>query len=234
MKINKALILSIIALIILAGYNFSHGQAETYNYAGERALYSIKPTGQAEYHDLGIVDLNGAKVDLITFKTKALFFEDTEKIYSDPVSSLPIRVERNISTPLGKEYIIEEYDQKNFTIIFKKFKKNKLISEWTVKADGPVYNAITLPFFISRTQGFKPGWHFTARVPGEFKLKLVSTDKIIVPAGKFQVYHFKSTPDKFEIWINKDNPQIPLKIQGKGVFGYSLSMKEYSFHDNIK
>ena len=58
----------------------------------------------------------------MTFKTKVLLVEDTEKIYSDPESLLPYRVERTISKLWGREYITEEYDQKKFTVAIKKFK----------------------------------------------------------------------------------------------------------------
>ena len=197
------------------------------DYTGESILYLISPLGRAQYNNLGMVDLKGVKVNLVTFKTKVLLFEDTEKIYSDPINLFPLRIERTISKLWGKEYITEEYDQKNFTVTFRKFKKDKIIYEKTVKAKGPIHNAITLPFYLRGQVDLKIGWHFTARLPAEFELKLVSIDQIKTPAGKFQAYHFKSTPDKFEIWINKDKPCVPLKIQGKGVFDYALLMKKY-------
>ena len=82
--------------------------AGVYNYAGENILYSISPLGESEYNDIGGVDLNGIKVNLVTCRTKILFFEDTERIYSDPDTLLPIKVERNISKLWIKEYITEE------------------------------------------------------------------------------------------------------------------------------
>ena len=228
MNIKRILILLIVVLMIFVGNNLLRAEVDVYNYAGESILYLISPFGRSEYNNLGVVDLNGAKVNLVTFKTKVLFFEDTEKIYSDPESLLPLRIERNISKLLGKEYITEEYDQKKFTMVTRKFKGKKLVKEQIIQAKGPIHNAITLPFYLRGRSDLKIGWHFIARVPEEFGLELVSVDKITVPAGKFQAYHFKSIPNKFEIWINKDNPRVPLKIQGKGIFDYSLLMKKYS------
>lgn len=46
-------------------------------------------------------------------------------------------------------------------------------------------------------------------------------------------FKLKSMPDKFEIWINKDNPKVPLKIRGKGVFDYTLLMKQHSLQNNL-
>jgi len=232
MKINRILIASVIFFMIFASNHSLMAQDASYDYAGENISYLISPFGESEYIDHGAVDLKGVKVNLVTFKTKILFFEDTEKIYSDQESLLPLRVERTIKKLWSKEYITEEYDQKKFTVVTRKFKKDRIISEWIIKANGPIYNGITLPFNMRRSQGLKVGWNFIARLPTEFKLELVSIDEVTVPAGKFQAYHFTSIPDKFEIWINKDVPGVPLKIKGKGIFSYVLSMKEYNLHKN--
>lgn len=230
MKIHKlfvGLVAVPIVLIILINHNLSDQVVKTSSYAGEVVYYTINPVGKAEYRDFGAVDLNGQKLNLVIFKTKVLFFEDTEKIYSDPNSFLPIKIERNVSKLWSKEYITEDYDQKKFIVVTRKFKKDKVIFEQITQAQGPIHNAITLPFYLRRSQALKIGWNFLIRIPLEFKLTLVSIEQITVPAGKFWAYHFKSNPDKFEIWINKDLPQVPLKIQGKGVLGYVLLMKKY-------
>jgi hypothetical protein len=228
MKINKILIVSAIVLMIFADNDLLNGQTEIYDYTGESILYLISPIGRSEYNDLGVIDLKGEKVNLVTFRTKVFLFEDAQKIYSYPESLLPYKIERVISKLWGKEYITEEYDQKKFTVVIRKFKGKKLVKEQIFKANGPIQNAILLPFYLRRRPDLEIGWQFTARFPDEFKLELVSIDEITVPAGKFQAYHFKSFPDKFEIWINKNTPRVPLKIQGKGIFDYALLMKKYS------
>jgi hypothetical protein len=218
--------------MIFLDSNLAKGEIGGYNYAGENILYLMSPLGKAEYNDFGIVDLNGIKVNLVTFKTKALFIENMEKIYSDPESLLPYKIERTISKLWGKEHIIEEYDQKKFTVVIRKFKGVKLVNEQIIKANSPIQNTILLLSCLCRRPDFEIGGYFTARIPAEIKLELVSIDEITVPAGKFQAYHFKSIPNKFEIWINKDTPRVPLKIQGKGVLDYALLMKKYSYHNN--
>jgi hypothetical protein len=230
MNISKILIVPIIVLMIFGSNNFLKAEADIHDYTGEKIMYLISPLGKAEYNDLGTVDLKGIKVNLVTFRTKALFYEDAQKIYSDPESSLPYRIEHTISRPWGKEYITQEYDQKKFTVVIRKFKGVKLVNEEIIQANGPIQDAILLPFYLSRRPNLEIGWHFIARIPAEFKLELVSIDEITVPAGKFQAYHFKSIPDKFEIWINKNTPRVPLRIQGKGAFDYILFMKKYSLH----
>lgn len=229
MKINRILIVSAIVLMIFVNINLLKGEVGIDDYTGESIRYLISPFGRSEYNDFGIVDLQGMKVNLVTFTTKVFFFKDTEKIYSYPESLLPYRIERIL---WGNEYITEEYDQEKFTVVTRKFKGKKLVNEQTVKASGHIQNAITLPFYLRSRPDLKIGWQFTARLPEEFRLELVSIEEITVPAGKFQTYHFKSIPDKFEIWVSKNIPRLPVKIQGKGGFKYSLLMKKYSLRDN--
>jgi hypothetical protein len=235
MKISKILIVSAIVLIIFVGSNLLKVEANIYDYTGENIQYVISPLGRAEYNNLGIVDLEGIKVNLITLETKVLFIKRIEKIYSYPESLLPYKVEHIISKLWWKEYITEEYDQKNFTVVIKNFKGEKLVKEEIIKANGPINNAVLLPFYLGRNTDLEIGWRFTAVVPAEVKLELISVevelvsiDEITVPAGKFQAYHFRSIPDKAEIWINKNTPQVPLKIKIKSAIDYIVLMKGYS------
>lgn len=227
---NKMSVVGIIVAIffVISAYSgMLNGEASISDYAGENIQYLIKPLGESEYNDFGLVDYNGTKVNLVTFRTKVLFFEDTEKIYSSPESLLPYRIERSISKLWGKEYITEEYDQEKFIVVIRKFNGVRLVNEKIVQSNGPIQNAIMLPFYLRNRSDLEIGWHINVRVPDEFRVELVSIDEIKIPAGTFQAYHFKSFPDKFEIWVNKTAPRVPLKIQGKGVLGYVLVMKDY-------
>jgi len=212
--------------------NLLKAEADIHDHARESILYLISPLGKAEYNDFGVVDLNGIKLNLVTFRTRVLLFDDAQKIYSDPESSLPYRIEHTISKLGGKEYIVQEYDQEKFTVVIKKFKGVKLVSEQTIKTSGPIQDAILLPYYLSGFSDLEIGWCLDVRIPAEFKVELVSIDEITVPAGKFQACHFKSIPNNFEIWVNKNTPRVPVKIQGKGVFNYALSMKKHSLHNN--
>jgi hypothetical protein len=254
MKINKILILSLMVLISLAivlmifvnnnssiaDNNQSKKEADIYDYTGEKILYLISPLGRAEYNNLGLVDLNGVKVNLVTLRTKVLMVDDMEKIYSDPVSLLPLKIERTISSLFGKEYKTEEYDQKKFIVVMKKFKNKKLVKEQIIKTNGPIQNVILFLFYLRNYPDLKKGWNYTVRVPDEFKaqlvsikLELVSIDKISVCSGKFQAYHFKTVPGKFEIWINKDDPRVPLRIKIKSIIDFNVLMKKYGLKNKF-
>ncbi len=232
MKINRILIVSVVFLTAFTGYNLAQKTANGYNYAGESIQYITKPAGESEYHNLGTVDFNGVKANLITLKTRILFVEVSEKIYSDPVSLLPYKTERVTSGFWVKEYRTEEYDQEKFTVTIKISKGKKLAKEQVIKADGPIQNINLLLIYLRKQPDLKIGWHFALKVPDELKLfkfdlKLVSIDEVTVPAGTFQAYHFKSTPAKYEIWIDKSDLRVPLKIKQKSIIDCSILMKKY-------
>ena len=75
MKINKTLILPLIVLILsvivlmIFVNNQTKKETDIYNYTAERIMYLITPLGRSEYNNLGMVDLNGVKVNLVTLRT---------------------------------------------------------------------------------------------------------------------------------------------------------------------
>lgn len=243
MKINKKLILALIvlifsaiALMIFIDNNPSKKEADIYDNAGEIIHYLVKPAGKSEYKNFGTVDLKGVKANLVTLKSKILVVNVMENIYYDPETLLPFRTERTNSAFWIKDYRIEEYDQKKFTVVIKKFRGKNLIKEQILRSNGPIQNINTLLFYLRKQPDLKKGWHFTTKVVNElellkFDLKLLSIDEITVPGGKFRAYHFKSVPDMFEIWLDQNSPRIPLKINIKGIVNCSILMKGYTLHN---
>lgn len=202
--------------------------ARAYADPGERIVYAVKPLGgRAEYLDLGLVDLAGRKVNLSVIKTAVFGFKDTERIYSDPQTFLPVKVERDISWWFGKEQIIEDYNQKDFQVTVTKFKGKKRVAKQVIISDGPIYNAILLPFYLRRVPDLKVGWSLVFRIPQKYKANLLSLAEIKINKAKFSTFHFIIIPNQFEIWISRDSARIPIKIKGRGRFGYTLLLKEY-------
>jgi len=223
MRKPRAVFFIFIFCLILPCFTIIHA----FEYVGEKIIYTISPLGIAEYSDEGLTELNGKKVRLISFRSRLAGFDDLEKIYSDPVTLLPLRVERFVTILFGKEYLVEEYTPEKNAVVITKFINNKKVKEYNFKADGPIHNAIILPFYLRTLSDLDIGWSFVARFPGQFKVTLTSIDDIRVPAGKFKAYHFTSTPKKFEIWISKDKYRIPVKIKGLGGYNYTMLMKNH-------
>jgi len=188
--------------------------------------YDIKPIGVCEYQDFGPIEYSGSKVNLCVFKTKVTGFEDKEVIFSDVQTRLPVLVKRDISIWIHKENITEEYFPKNNSLKLTKFEGGKKTEEYFIKGSAPIQSAILVPFSLRNVPDLKIGSTFDIVLPQEFRVKLSSTEEVIVPAGTFKAYHFTSTPPKFEIWISADELRLPVKIKGLGAFSYTLEMKK--------
>ena len=199
---------------------------------GEKIVYAISPIGRAEYNDMGLVDYKGKKLWSVTFMTKVPGFRDLEKIYADPETGLPLIVERYINWPFSKEFLIEEYDPQNNSLITRRFMKNKLTNEYKYKSNGPYHNAILLPFYLRGVKDLNIGWSMIVRVPEEFVVTFQNVEDVKVKGKKIAAYHFTSKPDKFEIWISKDEGLLPVVI--KGTAGYSMFMRSHYPQDQVK
>lgn len=199
---------------------------------GEKIVYDVRlgklNIGRAVFNHLSMTEYNGKKARLITFETRVVRFTDLERIYSDAETSLPLRVERSISTWPFPEKITEDYDQSKFTVTIKKTKRGRQ-EESVIKKDNVINNAILLPYYVRDMDNLRVGYNFIARLPTqEFVIEMAGEEEITIPAGKFKAYRFTSKPKKFEIWISSDSRRIPLKIKGANGLGYTLFMREYS------
>ncbi len=193
---------------------------------GEKITYAISPIGRGEYSDLGLVDYQGKKLWLVNFLTRMPGFRDLEKIYADPQTGFPLRVERYINWTFSKEFIIEEYDPQNNSLVTRRFLKDKLTNEYKYKSNGPYHNVILLPFYLRRVKDLNIGWSLVVRVPEEFTVTLKDVEKIKFNGKRIDAYHFTSEPNKFELWISKDEELLPLIIKGAG--GYRMLMRKHS------
>jgi hypothetical protein len=199
---------------------------------GEKIVYNVSPAGRAEYEDMGLVDHNGRKYWLVTFRTKLSGFDDLEKIYADPETGLPLIVEREICWPLAKENLIEEYDPQQNSLVIKKYMNDKLADEYSYKSDSPYHNAVLLPFYLRRVDDLEVGWSMVVRLQEVFTVTLVGIEDVKVNDKKITAYHFTSKPDKFEIWVSKDKDRLPVLI--KGTVGCSMSLQTRTIPEDIR
>jgi hypothetical protein len=199
---------------------------------GESLVYDIRmgkiKVGTASYRQLESVWIDGVPVQVMEFNTNLARFKDKELIYCDPQTRLPLKVERDILNFLVREAITEVYDQKAFTVKISKRAYGRT-SETVIQKDKPLQNSILLPHYVRDVPVVETGMTFTADLPTRsVDIKLVAVEDVEVPAGVFKAYHFVSDPRQIEIWISADDKKIPLKIQGIGVFGYTMLLREYS------
>jgi len=209
----------------------SGADSSPFNFAGEEIVYTVKlgavSVGRATFNYRGLQNLKGQEACLMTFYTQLARFKDMERIYSDPRTLLPLRVERDINIWPRREKIVEEYDQETFSLRVTKH-EGKDPQTTSLRKKAPIHNAVLLPFYVRHVQGLSAGWSFTAELPQQqFVIKLVAIEDVKVPAGTFKAYHFESTPKKFEIWITADERRIPVKLTGTGGVGYTMVMRDY-------
>jgi len=154
--------------------------------------------------------------------------DDTETIWADSKTFLPVRVRRDIKMWPRHEQIEENYDQARYTLDITKTCGGRRYSQRIVK-DGPIHNAILLPYQIRRNRQLPSDWTMKVTLPTrEFRIKLVRIEEVEVPAGKFKAYYFESEPKRFEIWVSSDERHIPLKIKGVDGFNYMMVMTSYN------
>ncbi len=207
-------------------------ESNLYAYLGERITYDIRfgglKLGSSRFNYLAKAEINDQPALLMTLDTRLARFADTEKIYGDPVTLLPMRIERYIINWFSREHIIEVYDQFGHSVTIKKTKGKREEAPLVIKKSGPIQNAILLPHYVRRLPLLTLGTVFIVNLPNrEFKIELTSIDDVVVPAGTFKAFHFESVPKQIDIWITADERRIPVKIQGSGIFGYLMVMKEY-------
>lgn len=207
-----------------------------YDRSGEQIVYSVNmgriKIGSAVFNCLhNRQGESGRVMAAMTFETKINGLLDKETIYSDALTLLPVRVDRDIRNMFKHEKIVEQYDSRNFTLTVARINgQNKEEAGGAVfKNDSPIHNAVLLPHYVRTIPELKIGYSLTANLAKRrIEIKLVSIEDITVPAGDYKTYHFESIPRQIEIWLSADKDRIPVKIQGSGMFAYSLEMSSYT------
>lgn len=217
--------------------NIKEGISKTAEYnspfKGEKITYDIKMgginLGRAIFQHMASAEINGRLLSRVSFETDLARFKDTEIIYSDPKTLLPVKIDRDIVNWFNREKITEDYDQENFTVTITKYKGTKQDKQ-VIQKDSAIHNAILLPHSVRLVNKLGPGYIFSVNLPNrKLQMKLVSLEDVKTDGGTFKAYHFESIPKQIEIWISADKNRIPIKMQGVGAFGYLLVLKEYTF-----
>jgi len=197
---------------------------------GERFTYEVRyneiKVGRSTLTFNGEKDLDGQKVYHITFFTKIPSLKDTEEIYADKKTFLPIEVHRRIKKKIGfSDTRIEKYDQENFRVDISS--NSKLRSRtFSIERDSPIHNAILLAYYYRLKEVFDKNEKVRINLPTtEFEVMFKGIEMLKTPLGEYSAYVFTSDPPKFKLWLSADEKRIPLKIENPGTLGYSLVIK---------
>jgi hypothetical protein len=207
-------------------------EKEAPSYVGETIVYDVKmgalKIGTSTFHHEKRAPYNDIDAQLVVFTTHAVQIKDTETIWADTKDFLPLHIDRDVKMWPKYEQITENYDQAVHTLDIVKIAGGKQETLRIVK-QGPIHNAILLPYQVRRIPELAPGWSMKVTLPTqEFEITLKSIEEIKVPAGAFQAFYFESDPKRFEIWISADDRRIPVKIRGSSGLNYTMLMRSYS------
>jgi len=199
-------------------------------YKGEKLSYDVKYKGLKigksilTFH--GEEDLKGRGLYHITFYTAIPTLRDTEELYADKKTFLPIEVHRTIKKKIGfGDRIKEIYDQDDFVVRI--HQKSKLRSrDFSIEKDSPIHNAILLSYYYRTHDRFSKGDRFKVTLPTiDLDVIFNGIETLDTSIGTYQAYTFTSNPPKFKLWLSSDEKRIPLKIENPGTLGYSLEIK---------
>lgn len=197
---------------------------------GERLEYEVRykrlKLGESVLTFHGEKELGDNKVYHITFVTRIPAFKDTEELYAEKDTFLPVEVHRTIKKKLGfGDRIREVYDQENFSVDISQ--KSKLRSkEFSIQKDSPIQNAILLAYHYRTKKDFSASDRFKIALPtADFEVMFDGIEVIDTPLGEYRAYAFTSEPPRFRLWLSADQRKLPLKIENPSTLGYSLLIK---------
>ncbi len=195
--------------------------------AGERLIFDVYckniNMGRSVLTFHGEKTFDGKDLYYITFDTDLRAFKDLEEIYAYKETFLPYKVFRTVKRFGAFSSKIEEYyDQGAFSVRIHK-KRKFFPKEITIKKDGPIYNAILLPYYYRANLQDMLNVEFRAILPtSEFTVISSGMETMATPMGKKRVHVFAGSGSRFTFWLSAYGSKVPLKIQSHTRLDYSF------------
>ncbi len=202
---------------------------------GETIHYQIKKmgikVGDAVFKYHGPVEDSGRQLILLNFTADGFNFYDEEKIYADPQTLLPVRVERDLNIFGKKEKIIEYYDQADGKIRVVKTRKDGTVEEQILKKEGAVDNLYCFIYRYRAQGAFHVGEVLHLKLPTkDVELKIVRKADIKVDAQIRDSFFMESVGGEYRVWFGSDAERAPLRIDGAiGFAKTQMILVEYEF-----
>ena len=228
------IILSFLAFFsAAAGLSYSAAASVVRDFSGESFHYVIKKFGvkageaQLEYH--GLVELDGQKLVRIVFTADGFNFFDQEKIYADPGTLFPVRVERDLNIFGKKEQIVGFYNAKEGTARIVKYKSGKPVDEVVFEKDRPIDNLYCFLFRYRASGIFEEGAGFLMNLPTQdVKFKISGKTGAGFYPEADEAWFMESQPRKYRVWFGTGADKIPLRIDGAvGLAKTAMILRKY-------
>lgn len=200
---------------------------------GEKITYDIKKlkidVGDAVLEFRGAVAMDGREALLVVMTAQGFKFYDEEKIYLDPVSFFPLKIERNINIFGNPEKIVELYDTRIGKVKIVKTVKGEA-TEQIIERGGRFDNIYGFIYRYRRRGQFKEGEQLQLHLPmRDVTFELVKKDEFKTAGKKYNAYYMSSVPGKYKVCFDEGAQKIPLMIGGAIGFGKtSMVMKEFT------
>lgn len=228
----KRFFLMVAAVLSFAALDNAPGIAGSESFApGEVLTYTIRKfgvkAGEAVIEYRGLVDLEGQQKILITFVAKGFNFLDDEKIFADPETLLPVRVERELNIFGKRERIVEFYDIEKKTVTIKKYDNDAVIEEIVFKKEEPIDNLYCYIFRYRQSGLFKEGEAFRMPLPTkDVDFKIIRQERVAALQDRQNAWYMQSQPPEYHVWFSQDPRKIPLRIDGGGGLAKTVMVLE--------
>ena len=205
---------------------------------GETIQYDIKKlkmrVGQASLTFQGLVSLEGQSVLLITFASQGLKFFDEERIYVDPQTFLPKRVERDLNIFGKKERIVEYYNAQEGSVRIVKTAKGKT-TEQVIKHFVPLDNIYCFIFRYRAAGKFTIGETLQIYLPTkDVQFQVQKPRKLRLEDKKVDAYYMQSDPAQYRVWFDTGAHKVPLRIDGAVGFGSTaMILRSYTTSNSL-
>ncbi len=199
---------------------------------GEKFNYTISKmgikAGEASLTFSGPEKIDDRDVYLILFRATALNFLDEEKIFVDPDTLFPVRVDRELNIFGRKESISEKYDSRSGKVVITKT-VGKKVSEQVIEKAGQLDNIYCFIYRSRLNEKFTLGDRFKINLPTQnVAIRLVRKDALQIAGKKVESYFMQSDPNKYRVWFDTSSKKIPLRIDGAVGFGNtSMILQDY-------
>ena len=188
---------------------------------GEAIYYKIHKLGlrgEATLVYKGPSSVGRKKALLIIFTSRAFNFYDQERIYVDPETFQPIRVDRDLDIFGKREKITEDYSEGRIQITKIDGKGRK--SQQTIETKHKVDNIYGFIYRYRLHGSFKEGEVLDMHLPTkDLTLKLVRKEQVEAAKKSFDSYYMESEPSEYKVWFDAGPNKLPLRISGAAGFG---------------
>ncbi|MBN3040709.1 MAG: hypothetical protein JW867_06240 [Candidatus Omnitrophica bacterium] len=174
-------------------------------------------SGDIEWEYLGKEKIDGKEVEVLSVNSDTTILNlfdltSKEKVYLDPSTYLPYKVERDLKV-FGKDEVVQEYynQEKGYVKLVRNDGQEKVD---ILKQDKPIHNILALLYFFPDNIAFESGKWLDFNLPTQkIKIKMVKERFLNVDSQKKETYFLLGRGAKhFSLWLDKKN-SLPLRLE---------------------